>query len=90
MRYDFNIDIGEEGGGGGGEGGDIMSEGRRIFRIVLTPTGFLIFVITFIRYSRACHNYANFSSRHSMLVEGLFNQGFFCEKTDDNILQIYG
>ena len=29
-----------------------------------------------IRYSRACHNYDNFSSRHSRLAEGLFNQGF--------------
>ena len=37
--YDFNIDI--------GGGGDIMSERRRIFRIVLTPTGFPNF----------CHNF---------------------------------
>ena len=26
-----------------------------------------------IRHSRACHNYDNFSSRHSMLAERLFN-----------------
>ena len=46
MCYDFNInDIG--GGGGGGGGGDIMAEGRRIFRIVLTPAGFPNFWHTF-------------------------------------------
>ena len=33
-----------------------------------------------IRYSRACHNYDNFYSRHSMLVERLFNQGFSARK----------
>ena len=33
-----------------------------------------------IRYSRACHNYDNFSSRHSMLAERRFNQGFSARK----------
>ena len=33
-----------------------------------------------IRYSWACHNYDNFSSRHSMLAERLFNQGFSARK----------
>ena len=40
-----------------------------------------------IRYSWACHNYDNFSSQHSMLAGG---PGFFYEKTDENIPQIYG
>ena len=38
------------------------------------------YVSQLIRYSRACHNYDNFSSRHSMLAEGLFNQGFSARK----------
>ena len=33
-----------------------------------------------IRYSRACHYYDNFSSRHSMLAERRFNQGFSARK----------
>ena len=33
-----------------------------------------------IRYSRACHNYDNFSSRHSMLAERRFNQSFSARK----------
>ena len=33
-----------------------------------------------IRYSRACHNYENVSSRHSMLAGRLFNQGFSVRK----------
>ena len=32
------------------------------------------------RYSRACHNYGNFYSRHSMLAERLFNRGFSARK----------
>ena len=43
-----------------------------------------------IRYSQACHNYDNFPSRHSMLAERLFSQGFSARKTDENILQICG
>ena len=34
------------------------------------------YISQLIRYRRACHNYDNFSSRHSMLAERLFNQGF--------------
>ena len=37
-------------------------------------------ILQLIRYSRACHNYNNFSSRHSMLTERLFNQGFSARK----------
>ena len=33
-----------------------------------------------IRYSRVRHNYDNVCSRHSMLAEGLFNQGFSAGK----------
>ena len=33
-----------------------------------------------IRYSRACYNYDNFSSRHSILADRLFNQGFCMRK----------
>ena len=43
MNNDFNIDI----GGGEGGGGGIELEGRRMFRIVLSPAGFPNF----------CHNF---------------------------------
>ena len=36
--------------------------------------------ISYLRNSMACHNYHNFSSRHSMLAEILFNQGFSVRK----------
>ena len=35
------------------------------------------YVSQLIRYSRACHNYDNFSSQHSMLSDRFFNQVFF-------------
>ena len=38
------------------------------------------YISQLIRYSRACHNYDNFSSRHSTLGERLFNQGFSARK----------
>ena len=38
------------------------------------------YISQLIRYSRACHNYDNFSSRHSMPAERLFNQGFSARK----------
>ena len=38
------------------------------------------YISQLIRYSRACHNYDNFSSRHSMLAGRLFNQGFSARK----------
>ena len=34
------------------------------------------YISQLIRYSRDCHNHDNFSSRHSMLAERVFNQGF--------------
>ena len=42
------------------------------------PSG--TYISQLIRYSRACHNYDNFSSRHSMLAGRLFNQGFSSRK----------
>ena len=49
------------------------------------------YISQLIRYNRACHNHDNFSARHSMLAERLFNQGlFFCEETAEDILQSYG
>ena len=40
------------------------------------PTAYGRYISQLIRYSRACHNYDNFSSRHSILAERLFNKGF--------------
>ena len=45
-----------------------------------TAPAYGTYISQLIRYSRACHNYDNFSSRHSMLAEILFNQGFFARK----------
>ena len=42
--------------------------------------GYGTYISQLIRYSRACHNYDNFPSRHSMLTERLFNQGFSVRK----------
>ena len=46
------------------------------------PTGpaYGTYISQMIRCSRACHNYDNFSSRHSMLAERFFNQGFSARK----------
>ena len=53
----------------------------------LSHTTFLIltfqqgtYISQLIRYSRACHNYDSFFSRHSMLAERLFNKGFSARK----------
>ena len=48
------------------------------------------YISQLIRRSRACHNYDNFSSRHSILADKTFEPGFFCKKTDGNVLQLYG
>ena len=45
-----------------------------------TAPAYDTYISQLIRYSRACHNYDNFSSRHSMLAERLFNQGFSARK----------
>ena len=45
-----------------------------------TAPAYGTYISQMIRYSRACHNYDNFSSRHSMLAERLFNQGFSARK----------
>ena len=47
-----------------------------------TPTApaYGTYISQMIRYSRACHNYDDFFSRHSMLAERLFNQGFSARK----------
>ena len=54
-----------------------------------TAPAYGTYISQLIGYSRACHNDANFSSRHSMLADRLFNQVFW-EETDENILPIYG
>ena len=41
---------------------------------------YVTYISQLIRYSRACHNYDNFSCRHSMLAERLFSQGFSARK----------
>ena len=45
-----------------------------------TVSAYGTYISQLIRYSRASHNYDNFSSRHSMLAERLFNQGFPARK----------
>ena len=45
-----------------------------------TAPAYGTYISQMIRYSRACHNYDNFSSRHSMLAETLFNQDFSARK----------
>ena len=47
-----------------------------------TAPAYGTYISQLIRYSRACHNYDNFSSRHSMLTKRLFNQDF----SEENIL----
>ena len=48
-----------------------------------TTPAYGTYISQLIRYSWACHNYDNFSSRHSMLADRLFNQCFsartFCK-----------
>ena len=45
-----------------------------------TAPAYGTYISQLTRYSSACHNYDNFSSRHSMLAERLFNQGFCARK----------
>ena len=47
---------------------------------ILTDPAYGTYISQLIRYSRACHNYDNFSSRHSTLVGRPFNQGFSTRK----------
>ena len=47
------------------------------------------YISQLIRYSRACHNYDNFSLDIPCLQKD-FQSGFFCEKTNEKILQIHG
>ena len=44
-----------------------------------TAPAYGTYISQLIRCSRTCHNYENFSSRHSMLAERLFKQGFLRE-----------
>ena len=45
-----------------------------------TAPAYGTYISQLIRHSRACHIYNNFFSRHSMLAERLFNQGFSARK----------
>ena len=45
-----------------------------------TATAYGTYISQVIRKSRACHNYDNFSSRHSMLADRLFSQRFSARK----------
>ena len=47
---------------------------------ILAAPAYGTYISQLIRYNRACHNYDNFSSRHSILAERLFNQGFSARK----------
>ena len=44
-----------------------------------TAPAWCTYISQLIRYSRACHNYDNFSSRHSMLAERLSTKVFLRE-----------
>ena len=48
------------------------------------------YISQLIRHSRACHNYDNFSPRHSMLAERLFNQGFSARKLTRTFCKFMG
>ena len=45
-----------------------------------TAKAYGTYISQLITYSPVCHNYDNFSSRHSMFAESLFNQGFSARK----------
>ena len=45
-----------------------------------TAPAYGTYISQLITYSWACHIYDNYSSRHSVLAEGLFNQGFSARK----------
>ena len=47
---------------------------------IRTDPAYGTYISQLIRYSRACHNYDNFSSRHSKLAERLFSEGFSAGK----------
>ena len=47
---------------------------------ISTAPAYGTYISQLIKYSRACHNYDNLSSRHYILAERLFNQGFFARK----------
>ena len=51
-----------------------------LFANIPTAPAYDRYISQLIKYSRACYNYDNFSSRHSMLAERLFNQGFSAKK----------
>ena len=45
-----------------------------------TAPAYGTYISQLITYSQTCHNYDNFSSRHSMPAERLFNQSFSARK----------
>ena len=47
---------------------------------IATAPAFGTYISQLRRYSRAWYNYDNFSSRHSILAERLFSQGFYARK----------
>ena len=49
-------------------------------RSIPTAPAYSTYISQLIRYSWTCHNYDNFSSRHSMLAERSFSQGFSARK----------
>ena len=55
-----------------------------------TAPAYGTYISQLIRYSRACHNYDNVSSRHSMLAERLFNQGFSARKLTRTFYKFMG
>ena len=55
-----------------------------------TASAYGTYISQLIRYSRACHSYDNFSSRHSMLTERLFNQGFSARKLMRTLYKFMG
>ena len=56
----------------------------------LPPPTYGTYISQLMRYSRACHNYDNFSSRHSMLAERFFNQGFSARKLTRTFYRFMG
>ena len=56
---------------------------------ILTAPAYGTYISQLIRYRLACHNYDIFLST-SHACRKTFQPRFFCEKTDENSLQIYG
>ena len=61
-----------------------------LFRNIQTAPAYGTYISQLTRYNRACHNYDNFSSRHSMLADRLFSEGFSARKLGRTFYKFMG